>query len=253
MKLTKERLSQLQPDTRSLLLLLGHASNEIIVLQKLFLMVPKGRSKSHLVNIVDAGQGFILMRLLCGKLHEAWELMTVRVLQNKTVSSKYLDALAPEGKEALEALKKHFGKSSPLTKIRKQLAFHYSDKTGIIEESFKALPAEHPWEFFLSDTHANTFYYASELVVTSAAMSLISPLQPDASGEYTQERLGAFLDIPIEVSNLTMRLFNHLITAIFDVDMPDIGGEETDIGPVAKIADVPLPFFLDEDELRKPE
>jgi hypothetical protein len=179
MNLTKERLSQLPSDTRTLLLLLGHASNEIIVLQKLVMLVPKGRTESHLVNIVDAGQAFILMRLLCGKLSEAWELIVKRVLQNKFVSQRYLGAMSADGQEALQSLKKHFGQSSPLTKIRSQLAFHYADKTGLIEQNFNALPSEHPWDFYLSDTHANSFYYASELVITAAALSLASPLSPD--------------------------------------------------------------------------
>jgi len=73
--LTKRNLDALPQAERSLLLLLGHASNEINVLSKLILMVTrKDEAPSQIANNVEAGQACVLLRVLVGQLHEAWEL-----------------------------------------------------------------------------------------------------------------------------------------------------------------------------------
>jgi hypothetical protein len=75
--LTKTKLAAMPAAERAILLLLGHASNEINVLSKLILMARKDDPAIKLVDHVEMGQIFIVMRLLIGKLHEAWELFKV--------------------------------------------------------------------------------------------------------------------------------------------------------------------------------
>jgi hypothetical protein len=125
--ITKERLSKLDPETRTLLFLLGHACNEIMVLQKILHAMPRSPHKSELVNMADMGQAFIVMRLLAGKLHEAWELVKKRVQPRRAVPHKYLSNVSPKGARALRRLNTHFGKKSPITDIRNNLAFHNYD------------------------------------------------------------------------------------------------------------------------------
>jgi hypothetical protein len=76
--LTKTKLAAMPEAERSLLLLLGHASNEINVLSKLILMTRKDQPAIQLIDHVEAGQIFILLRVLIGKLHEAWRLFQKR-------------------------------------------------------------------------------------------------------------------------------------------------------------------------------
>jgi hypothetical protein len=78
---------------RRLLLLLGHASNEINVLSKLILMAGQGRPTIQMVDYVGAGQALIVMRLLIGKLHEACELFKVRF----KVAALWAGQLEPAG------------------------------------------------------------------------------------------------------------------------------------------------------------
>lgn len=81
---------------RRLLLLLGHATNEINVFQKLILMSAQGTPAIQFVDHVQAGQTFILMRTLIGKLHEAWDLFRTRVLSDRSVAALYLPKLNAE-------------------------------------------------------------------------------------------------------------------------------------------------------------
>ena len=79
---------------RALLLLLGHADNEINVFSKLLLMTPKHDPPVDLMNHVEAGQIFILLRVLIGKLHEAWELFKTsyrRILVTEGVRRQRLE------------------------------------------------------------------------------------------------------------------------------------------------------------------
>jgi hypothetical protein len=70
--LTKSKLAALPQAERSLLLLLGHASNEINVLSKLILMtVRKNAPPSGIADHVESGQVCVLLRALVGQLHEA--------------------------------------------------------------------------------------------------------------------------------------------------------------------------------------
>ena len=76
--LTKEKLEAMPPKERQLLLLLGHAANEINVLQKLVSMAwPRDTEADEVVRHVEMGQTFILMRILIGKLREARKLFYV--------------------------------------------------------------------------------------------------------------------------------------------------------------------------------
>ena len=87
---------------------------------------------------VEAGQTFIFMRLLIGKLHEAWELFRTRVQSDRVISTTVLRKMRPAAAPALAVLKKHFGRGSALTAIRNKVSFHYSDKENLTEANFRS-------------------------------------------------------------------------------------------------------------------
>lgn len=84
--LTKKHLAAVPEAERWLLLLLGHATNEINVFEKIILISGQGTSALQFVDHVQAGQTFILMRTLIGKLHEARELFRTRFLSDRRVA-----------------------------------------------------------------------------------------------------------------------------------------------------------------------
>ena len=184
--LTKEKLAAMPVRERRLLLLLGHAANEINVLQKLILMAGQATPELEFVDHVQAGQVFVLMRTLIGKLHEAWELFVKRFQSDHQMSAKYLPKLNTEATIALDGLKKHFRKRSPLTLIRKWFSFHYSDEKDLVERSFQDIPADNSWRFYLSNILGNCFYYASELVVAGGVIKLANPA-PNNTEPYLEQ------------------------------------------------------------------
>ena len=158
--------------------------------------------------------------------------------------AKYLDSQPTERRALLEKLNKHFGNKSPLTAIRNQLSFHYTDKTNLVEENFQHLSNSEPWEFYLAETVGNSFYYASELVTTASMVRLAGP---GASGQL--EDFGRLLDLVTEVAGDITELFQQLVADMVEpMDVVAVGEE---IGAAAKVSVSPLPFFLDEDDLRQ--
>jgi hypothetical protein len=122
-RIDRAKLAAKPENERVLLLQLAHASNEINVLTKLILMMRKDTPASQIIDHVEAGQTFIFMRLLIGKLHEAWELFKNRAQNDSAIRTTYLPKLPPEGAKALQELNRHFGQGSALTAIRNKISF----------------------------------------------------------------------------------------------------------------------------------
>jgi hypothetical protein len=198
----------------------------------------------------QGGQIFIVMRILIGKLHEAWELFKARAQSNKDISEKYLRALDEEAAAALKALNEYFGKKNAVTEIRNKVAFHYKDKDNLIEANFQRLPETEPWEFYLSKTHGNTFYYASEMVATGSALSLAGKIDEAERVSLAGDIL-AFSELSkdvLDVSKHITMLFSWLISDILTayVPEPEVKVEKFDDGP--KLSEFTLHYFFDEDE-----
>jgi hypothetical protein len=246
----KNQLEAIPKDERSLLLLMGHATNELNVFSKFTLMMRKDEPPTQVEDFTEGGQVFIIMRVLIGKLHEAWELFKARAQSNKNVSDKYLKKLDNEATAALAALNDYFGKKNAVTEIRNKVAFHYKDKDDLIEEHFQRLPETEPWEFYLSKTHGNTFYFASEMVATGSALSLAGSF-----GETQQAGLAGDIKAFSELSNAVLEVSKH-ITTLFSwlisdilttyVPEPEVKTVKFDDGP--KLSEFALPYFFDEDE-----
>jgi hypothetical protein len=242
-ELTKKQLASMPEEERRALLLLGHAINEINVLQKLIMMHRREPAPHKVVERVEAGQALIVGRVLIGKLHEAWELFKRRVQAEGSLRSKYLDNTIPERRSLVKKLNKHFGSKSPLTAIRNQLSFHIADETNLVEANFQHLSESEPWVFYLAETVGNSFYWASELVTTAGMVRLA---RPDTRGE--ADAFGRLFDLATEVSADIIELFQQIVADIIEAMDAEVVG--VDIGSPTKLSTLHLPFFFDEDDLR---
>jgi hypothetical protein len=249
--LTKQKLAAMHQLERTLLLLLGHARNEINVLSKLILMAGNSRLPPHqIVDHVEAAQILIIMQVLIGKLHEAWELFKRRVQSNSHFSSKYLLKLSPKGAAAHEELNRRFRKGSVLTKIRNKISFYYRDEDNLIDDSFQRLADTEPWEFYLSKTRGNTFYYASELVITKSAIQLVNNQVGIEASDLHNQAFKGLCDIVIRVSDQIGTLFDECIAVMVTEAMEGVAEPTAvDIGEVPKRLSASLPFFFNEEDL----
>lgn len=256
LKLTKQKLADMPLNDRTLISLLGHVSNEINVLQKFMFVTRDKNSGTRLVDIVEAGQCLILTRILIGKLHEAYELIQKRVSGDRDFRNRY--GLNDEwaGKEQLKLVNKFFDDHGKLLgNIRNNLSFHSCDKEGLIETSFSALPSEEPWDFFLADTFGNSFYYASELVMTRSAIGLTKASSTNPTRmENQMAGLEELFSVGLEAASLLTNLFQTLMKEIIDKSFGEpLESVEVEVGQTEKLSAFHMPFFFDvEDMLQQP-
>jgi len=241
--LTKRKLVALPPAERSLLLLLGQASNEINVLSKLILMVMRKDAPPFLIaDHVETGQLCVLLRVLAGKLHEAWELFKKRVQADRPLAEKYLPQLDADGAAALDRLNKHFGSQSPLTEIRNKIAFHYKDNDNLIEHSLQSIAETEPLEFYLTKLAGNSFYQASEQVIMSTAIKLaVSETNCDEAQAFSK-LCGAVIVVSRDITDL----FGQLIGTIA-ATCPDLEVQIENVPDGPKLSTLSLPYFIDFD------
>jgi hypothetical protein len=244
-KIDRAKLAAMPETERVLLLLLAHASNELNVLTKLILMMRKDDPPSPIIDHAEAGQTFIFMRLLIGKLHEAWELFRARVQTDRAISTTFLPKLPSDAANALTALKKHFGQGSALTAIRNKVSFHYTDKENLTEANFQQLAAAEPLQFYLADAVGNCFFHAGELVAQLSAINLMKtlPAGPQDTRSAEARAFNALCTEIIQVSRHMTELFCELI-ALLGEDVVDSGSTET-IPDGPKLSTFTLPYFVD--------
>ena len=239
--LAKQRLAAMPSSDRSLLLLLGHAMNELNVLTKILLTQRKQSAPHPLVEVVESGQNLIIFRLIIGTLHEAWDLFKARVLSNRGLSSKYLPLLDAQSIAALDDLKVHFGKGSVLSAIRNKISFHYRDDANLIEENFNRVSDSEAWLDYFGERPEDNFYTIAERVVTESVISLVAVADSDTEGNMVELARTA-----VRVSGQIVTLFNGLAAQILVKNFADgIPLTEIDIPDGPKLATFFIPFYYD--------
>jgi hypothetical protein len=140
MDVTKELLHKMAKEERALFLALGHASNQVNVLWKLVIILTNGDTDDPVKQRLEGTQTQVFVRLTIGAMWEAWRLVEDRFLK-RPVGREFLPLLDRPAVDALERLKKRFGKGSGLSTIRNNYAFHHP---GIddIDAAFEKAAAE---------------------------------------------------------------------------------------------------------------
>ncbi|MGD0624985.1 MAG: hypothetical protein ABSB32_09735 [Thermodesulfobacteriota bacterium] len=235
----RERIAQMPEKERTLFFLLGHAINEINVLNKLFYLSNQYEASDNWRRHAHLTQGLVLARTLTGKLWEAWKLLTKAYFDTK-LSKDYHAKLNEEAKNSLKSLRKYFNRDNLIKTVRNSFSFHYD-----INEISKLVPEEfNPDELisYMSETNGNTLFYLSEYAVNVALLDSISPGDPAGA-----------MEALIKESSEVVRWFNEtaqgiMVAAAEEYLREDDGSvplEAIDIGPVPVAEEIRLPFFLE--------
>ncbi len=120
--ISKQQLRAIPVDERNLLLLTSHAVNQLSILRKILVFSLNYESDSEIENTLSAGQSQTILRFLFGALAEAWEMVR-RPINQKLIGKDYVGVIEADGVAAYDELKKHFGDSSLLHKLRNTIAY----------------------------------------------------------------------------------------------------------------------------------
>lgn len=173
-EIPKAELQKLPKEVREFFLLVGLIGNEISILNKLLLFVITTRQESVSEAAKDGAnaQTGLLIRLLAGKLHEAWEIIRTKFHAVASLRT-YYDALAPDGKAALDEIKRYFGRATNLvTRIRNDYSFHYPSD-GQIETGFSSTPESDGFYIYGGTVAAEALFVVSDIAAQRALLESV--------------------------------------------------------------------------------
>lgn len=227
LRMGKNRLAEMPTAERKLLLLLGHATNEIMLFNRMLLTMstrvsPKPNSS---FDYTYAGEAFILLRDLIGKLCEAHTLYKKRFLHDQKIRLKYLDRMSESGQKAERDLANAFS-DGVLKKIRNSFSYHYYDEQNKFERAFKIIPDGEIWDIFLADKEGDCFYFISEMVAQYAVLQDVKPVAPDEDPE--KWLLSAFAEFSSRATNTSgcvTELFGEIIALLVTSNMDGLLAE----------------------------
>jgi hypothetical protein len=237
-KIEPSRVAKMPADERALFLMLGHAVNEINVLNKLFYLSnnydpsDKWRQHAHLT------QGLVLARTLIGKLWEGWRLLGDAYFGTQ-ISKTYHEKLNEDASAALRSLHKYFGRDNLVKKLRNAFSFHY-DSAEISKIDIEGLNADEML-LYMAETNGNTVFYFSEYAVNLALLEAISPGDPAKAME-------ALMNESAQVVGWFNETAQGIMAEIADEYLRGHDGtiatEEIDIGSVPTAEELKFRIFL---------
>ena len=231
------------PDERGLFLLLGYAANQITALLKLIHTATNLTPDDPVEQRVTGAQTQIFVRLMVGLLNEALLLVQKRFVSSK-LGQEFEPKLDKPARDALNSLRKRFGTSGYMAKIRSNYAFHHPT-TDDMEAAFQlaattAVGEEWDWSVFMTATLYNSFFYVSEFVMAHGITNALGETDVNVAHQKFLSELSPITD------ELTKFAYGFA-TAIFKKYF----GDELTLTVVAKVAGAPnlddlrLPFFVD--------
>ena len=222
---------------RTLFLLLGHAVNEINVLNKLFYFANNYDHETEWRRHAHLTQGLVLVRALIGKLNETWELLNKTYFKTQ-LSKLYGPKLNPDAAEAVQNLGKYFGKSNLIRKLRNSFSFHY-DASEISKINPHDL-GEDELVVYMAQNNGNSVYYASEYAVNVAILESIVPGN-------AQESFDKLLLETTTVVGWLNEAAQGIMAEIADLYLAPAHGpiplEPIDIGELPSAESVIIPYF----------
>ena len=238
----KEPLRKMPKDERVLFLLMGYASNQLSMLQKLLNFSTNRTPDVEVEQHATGAQTQMLLRLMVGTLHEAWELVTTRFIKNP-LAKDYLGSLDPAGQQAFDALKQQFGRSNLLNAVRNNYAFHYpsnDEAEAAFEAAFSDGELDDYWNLYFSRHGFNSLFFLSDLIFVHGIGKKVGGIDL----EQTQSTLMS------EVSAASANLIEFARAFVAAAWVKHFGAEMVakDIVTVSDAPDVDevwLPFFVE--------
>ena len=238
----KHKLAAMSQEERTLLVLLGHAANELTVLKKLLVLAGNEKVTGGFVDDIHTYQTLIILRLLIGKLHETWKLFKIHFMEKKNIAIAYRACLSNDANNAIDQLKRDFAPGNPLTDIRDETAFH-APTADDIEASFQALPKSDPWYFFLSD-QMPSFYLASELIVMRSVLNKVSAWKsPDQLPDDVAFR--ELCNVVTAVSGRMAFVIDECIKSVVGAHFKREPRIEAEVQGMPSLDSLSLPFYIE--------
>jgi hypothetical protein len=242
--ISKDQLRTIPADDRNLLLLTSHAVNQISILRKLLMLSLNYHSDNDTENTLSIGQSQTILRFLFGALAEACD-MVQRPINQKLIGTDYIKVIDVGGVTAYDNLKKHFGETNLLHKLRNTIAYHHP-LGHELDAAFEDVPEDEDWAWYPSDTINNSFCLASDMVISAGILRITGETD-------TAKAFGKIMNEVVSVSNIMTDFFLFLMRAIVTRHLGDAvlsprRGTGTKVANASNLYKFAIPFFTVRDD-----
>jgi hypothetical protein len=244
--ISKDQLRAIPADERNLLLLASHAVNQLSILRKVLIFSLNYESDSEIENTLSAGQSQTILRFLFGALAEAWE-MVKRPINQKLIGKDYIGLIGTDGIAVYDEMKKHFGESNLLHRLRNTIAYHYPSAPEL-EAAFEDVPEDEDWAWYPSDTINNSFYLASDMVISAGVLRVTG--EPDTAKAF-RKVMGVVVPVSNDMTDFFLFLMRAIVTRHLGEEVLSPRGG-TKIASVPNLYKVAIPFFTVREDDKTP-
>jgi hypothetical protein len=237
--LSRVQLESIPEGERRLLVLAAHAANELNVLSKLFHFSVGGKTDVPILMQAGNAQSLVLGRVLAGKIYECWNLLKSAFFST-ALSKSYVPQFDEEAKQALEGIKRYFGRENPIASVRNKHAFHYA--LDQIDAGYRAVIDGDPLEIYLAKANANTLFAFGDTIAGRAMLETIKP--GDARGAFetliddTTKMVGL-------LNTVTGQIMAICIKAHLGSDLYSLGARVIEVEGAPESQEVSIPYFIE--------
>lgn len=236
-RLDKGALLAMPPEQRWLFFAVAHLMNELSTLLRGVAWSREDPSQSDDHYKAQLATSMFFARLLAGKLSEAWILLQKHFLSKPLLHELFSKTATSDHLDALNALKKYFGKAQLLNAVRNDFAFHYSPTA--LDEVLPGMSDD--LELFTDRVgRCNTLYYFAEAAVNHAMLQRIA----------ADDRLVALTKLYNELFAVTGNFLSFgqgFMCAVVAACGPGIWhnrAEDIELGPLPEFLQTRFPWFV---------
>ena len=165
--LSKRDLEAAPEDERLFHLMAGQLANELNILTKTILIAHNGVVGHEVQMRAHLAQTLYFVRVLAARLHQGWELIQKAY---HPLHPHYNAGLTDKGRDALKAIKKHFGQTNIVSVVRNKMAAHADPET--FRKAFAALPVDADLVDYFGEDRGHCLYFSAEFLTLVAMIEL---------------------------------------------------------------------------------
>ncbi|MFT8716077.1 hypothetical protein [Gluconobacter potus] len=180
--INKSEIQSLPDEDRRILLLGGHALNQIGMWFRLITISTNEDGGHPVSEHLRASQTHMLLRSLYSCLHETW-IWLKKDATKKHLEGLYLPKCSPEAVAAYDSIREIFDGSSHFGKIRNQYSSHFPNRQQI-ETAFNYASEQEDWSWYMCNELTNSFWGSSEVVIGYGAIELAGKENAEAGLKY---------------------------------------------------------------------
>ncbi|MGW8134571.1 hypothetical protein ACWGNZ_02885 [Sphingomonas zeae] len=233
---TKADLDRAPPDERLFFLMASSVANDTQMFSKTLAVILEQDDAGHrLINQGNSAFGLMILRMLTGRLNEAWKLVSKF---SRMIKANYQADLSDEAREGFNSILAYFGgKRSLILDVRDGMAFHHLPEH--VEAAYQSLDLDADIGDYLHRNIGNTLFYTIEMLHYETLKNLAG------MDDHIEALRQLITDTRVQTVNFNSFIFGFTLEFAkrYLPHALDRLADETETIPVPRFDELSLPYF----------